>query len=305
MSVPIPPSGEQREIVHGHQRATVVEVGGGIREYEAAGRPVLESYALDAVRDGAHGAPLVPWPNRLEDGRYSFDGSDQQVALSEPGTGNAIHGLLLWRPWRALEREDHRVVMGTTIFPEKGYPFTVEVSVAYELGDGGLEVATTATNVGDRACPFGCGQHPYLSPGDAAIDECTLELDASTRILTDERQLPAGEEDVSGTPFDFREARPLGDVRIDFPFTGLGRDREGLAWVRLGAPDGRTAELWLDEGYSYVELFTGDTLRPERRRRGLAAEPMTCPPNAFRTGTGVVRLEPGESVTTRWGARLA
>jgi aldose 1-epimerase len=196
--------------------------------------------------------------------------------------------------------------MATTLFPKTGYPFLLDVEVEYRLTADGLVVISTATNAGDRACPYGCGQHPYLSPGQGLLDDCDLELAAETRIATDEvRQLPVSTESVAGTPFDFRTRRRIGPLVVDFAFTDLARDPEGRAWVRLWGADGRCAELWVDEGYPYVELYTGDTLAPERRRRGLGAEPMSCPPNAFRSGESVVRLEPGASVTARWGARLS
>lgn len=302
----IPPSGEQHEIAYDEQRATIVEVGGGVREYEVGGRPVLDPYPREAICDGAHGAPLIPWPNRLADGRYSLDGADYQVALTEPAKRNAIHGFLRWRSWQVRERTPERVVMGTTIHPLEGYPFALELSVAYELGEDGLTVTTTATNVGGGPCPYACGQHPYLSPGSGLIDDCSLELDARTRILTDaERQLPTGTEAVAGTDFDFRTARQLGDLRIDFAFTDLARDEAGRAWVRLSAPDSARAELWVDQSYPIVELYTGDTLSEPRRRRGIGTEPMSCPPNAFQTGEGVLRLEPGGSARSQWGARLS
>src|SRR5699024_10340835 len=66
------PSGEQWEITHGNARATVVEVGGGIREYARDGIDILDPFPLDAMCDGAHNMPLVPWPNRIEAGRYTF-----------------------------------------------------------------------------------------------------------------------------------------------------------------------------------------------------------------------------------------
>ncbi len=299
------PSGEQFEIASGDQRATIVEVGGGIRTYTHGGRPVLHPYDRDAMCDGAHGTPLVPWPNRLEDGRYTFDGTEQQVALTEPDKRNAIHGFLQWRPWHAVEHGDDRVVMATRLHPRKGYPFALDVQVEYALAASGLTVRTSATNVGDRTCPYGSGQHPYLSPGNALVDDCVLELPARTRILTDvERQLPIGTEPVDDTPFDFRSGQPVGELEVDFAFTDLSRDDEGLAWVRLTGTDGRRAELWVDETYPIIEIFTADTLAPERRRRGLGAEPMSCPPNAFRTGELVRNLRPGESVTASWGARL-
>jgi aldose 1-epimerase len=301
----IAPSGEQFEITNGEQRASIVEVGGGIREYSVAGRNVLDPYPLEAICDGAHGTPLIPWPNRLADGRYSFDGVDYQVALTEPTKHNAIHGFLRWRAWQATEQAADRIVMGTRLYPLDGYPFTLDISVAYELTDAGLTVSSTAVNIGERACPYAAGQHPYLSPGSGLIDDCTLEVPAATRIVTDpQRQLPTGREPVQGTQFDFRTARSIGNERLDFAFTDLTRDAHGHAVTRLSAPDGKCAELWVDEHYPIVEIYTGDTLAPSRRRRGLGVEPMTCPPNGFQTGDGLIRLQPEEALTTRWGVRL-
>jgi aldose 1-epimerase len=299
------PSGAQFEIAHGEQRATIVEVGAGVREYAVAGRPVLDPYPLEAICDGAHGAPLIPWPNRLADGRYRFDGLDHRLALSEPERHNAIHGLMRWRPWTALEREPSRVLMAARLFALPGYPFTLDLRIDYELSDAGLTVVTTATNLGGSACPYGAGQHPYISPGQGLIDDCILEVPAATRILTDgERQLPGGREPVEGGDYDFRGPRRLADQRLDDPFTDLERDGEGNATVTVRLRDGTRVELWMDQRYRFVELFSGDTLAPDRRRRGLAVEPMTCAPNAFQSGDGLVRLEPGESFKSRWGVRL-
>jgi aldose 1-epimerase len=298
------PSGEQFEIASGGQRAVIVEVGGGVREYSVADRPVLQPYRAEEMCDGAHGAPLIPWPNRLADGRYRFDGADYELALSEPEKRNAIHGLLRWRSWQALERGPSRVVMGTRLHPSPGYPFTLDVSIAYDLDHDGLAVETTAVNIGERVCPYGAGQHPYISPGDGLVDDCLLELPAQTRIVTDdERQLPTGREAVEGDKFDFRNPRRLGDIRLDSAFTDLTRDPTGHAVTRLSRPDGSCVELWVDEHYPFIEVFTADTLAPSRQRRGLAIEPMTCAPNAFQNGEGLVRLVPGQSLTSRWGIR--
>ncbi len=301
----LPPSGAQFELASGSQRATIVEVGGGIREYFDGERPVLEPYDIGDLCDGAHGAVLAPWPNRLADGRYSFDGVERQLALTEPGTGNAIHGLLRWRPWRAVELQTERVLVAARIHPEPGYPFDLEVSVEYRLGTEGLTVKSTARNLGDVPCPYGTGQHPYLSPGEGTIDDCLLELPAGTLITTDERQLPNGREPLGGGELDFLTPRRLGSIAIDAPFTDLRRDADGRARARLRAPDGATVELWVDEAYTYLEVYTGDTLAPPRRRRGLALEPMSCPPNAFQSGESLVRLEPGASHTAQWGVALS
>lgn len=299
------PSGEQFEIAAGGQRATIVEVGGGIRDYTDGGRAVLHPYDVESMCDGAHGAPLIPWPNRLADGKYRFDGVDYQVDLTEPAKHNAIHGFLRWRSWRLQDRGPGYAVMAIRLHPMSGYPFTLDVSVRYEVGDTGLTVTTTATNAGRTALPYAHGQHPYLSPGHGTIDECTLHLRAQTRIDTDaQRQLPTGSQPVAGTPYDFREPRPIGNLQVDYAFTDLARDPDGKAWIRLTGADKKTAAIWVDRNYPIIEVYTADTLATDRQRRGLGSEPMTCAPNALQTGQGIIRLEPGQSVTTTWGARL-
>ncbi|MHA6757680.1 aldose 1-epimerase family protein [Streptacidiphilus sp. PAMC 29251] len=300
-----PPSGQQYEIAFGEQHATVVEVGGGIRSYGVGDRDVLHPYPVDAMCDGAHGAPLIPWPNRLADGRYGFDGEEYQVALTEPEKHNAIHGFLRWRPWQPVHRGSAAITMAAVLHPLQGYPFTLDVQVEYRLGPEGLTVTTTAVNAGERVAPYGCGQHPYLSPGSDGLDSATLTLDAATRVVTDpDRQLPTGTEQVEGTPFDFREGRSLKGLECDFAFTDLGRDQDDRAVVRLLGGDGAITELWVDQSYPYIEVYTADTLAPDRRRTGLGVEPMSCPPNAFNSGEQLIRLEPGASTTSVWGARL-
>lgn len=302
--MPDAPSGEQYEILSGEQHATIVEVGGGIRSYTHGEREVLQGYAREAVCDGAHGAVLVPWPNRLADGRYDFAGVEHQLALSEPATGSAIHGLLRWTPWHALRHDAASVLMGTRLHPQPGYPFDLDVTVDYSLAGDGLTVTTSARNVGADICPFGAGQHPYLSPGGGTLDRCILELAAETVLTPDARGLPAGRHDVAGGELDFRVARPIAATVIDAPFTDLQRDAEGRARVRLTAPDGSCVELWADARHPVLQVFTGDTLTPPRRRTALAVEPMTCPPNALRSGEDLIVLEPGESVALQWGAVL-
>jgi aldose 1-epimerase len=299
------PSGEQFALAFADHSATVVEVGGGVRAYSVGGCDVLEPYPLEAICDGAHGTPLMPWPNRLDGGRYSFDGERFQLPLTEPERGNAIHGLLRWRAWRAIERTPERVVMGIRLHPMPGYPFALDVRVAYELDGRELLVNTEVVNIGTRACPFGAGQHPYLAAGRTSLDNCELQVTATSRIVTDdERKLPVRREPVAGGAYDFGSLRSIGDLEIDLAYADLERDSNGRAWTRLLSPDGAVRELWVDDGYRYIEIYTGDTLAPARRRRGLAAEPMSCAPNAFISGEDLVRLEPGESFSAGWGVRL-
>jgi aldose 1-epimerase len=297
---PVAPSGEQVELTLGDQRAVVVEVGGGLRCYSAGGRELLDGYAADERATSGRGQVLVPWPNRIRDGSYEFDGEQQQLALTEPARANAIHGLVRWSPFAVLQSASDRALMAHTIHPQPGYPFTLAVTVEYVLSSAGLTVTTTATNVGATACPYGCGQHPYLTLGTPTVDELVLTAPGSSVLISDERGEPTVSQTVGRTEFDFRRGRAIGATRLDNAFTDLQRDERGLAHVRLEAPSGDAVTLWMDESYGYVMLFTGDS-RPDVDRRSIAVEPMTCPPNAFRSGTALLRLEPGKSVSCSWG----
>ena len=296
----VAPSGDQVEITFGDQRAVVVEVGGGIRTYSVGGNDILDGYGIDERCPSGRGQLLIPWPNRIQDGSYEFEGHRHELPLTEPTLGNAIHGLSRWEAWRAAEREPSRVVMEHTIHAQPGYPFTLALRVDYSLADSGLSVSTTATNIGADTCPYGAGAHPYLTLGTPTVDRLVLQAPGRRVLVHDERDLPVGSEPVDGTEFDFREARPIGTTTLDNAFTDLERGPDGRARVTLHDPGaGRTVTLSVDEHYAYLMLFTGDPL-PDVNRRALAVEPMTCPPNAFRTGDSVIRLVPGDSVTGVW-----
>jgi aldose 1-epimerase len=296
------PSGTQHELRHGAQHAIVVEVGGGLRAYTSGQADVIDGYDRDQRCSGGRGQPLIPWPNRLRDGRYEFDGHPYQLSLTEPEARNAIHGLVRWANWTLADRDSHRVAMEHVLHPQPGWPGILQLRIEYELGDGGLTVTTSAVNVGAADCPFGTGFHPYLTLGTATVDPLILQSPARRYLATDERGIPTASVAVDGTPLDFRSPRELGTMRLDHGFGDLERDRDGVAWVRIAtAGGGRRAALWVDRAYSHLMLFTGDTLAAPERRRGLAIEPMSCAPNAFQTGVDVARLGPGQSFTGRWG----
>jgi aldose 1-epimerase len=299
----IAPSGEQVELAFGEQRATVVEVGGGVRTYSIGGQPILDGYDVDEMCHSGRGQVLIPWPNRIRDGSYELDGHRHELPLNEKERRNAIHGLVRWARWTVGERAPDRVVMGHVLHPQPGYPFTLLLAIEYSLSEEGLRVETTATNVGAERCPYGAGAHPYLTVGTGSVDPLLLRVPARTVLESDERAIPSGTRAVADTAYDFRQARPIGGTVLDHAFTDLERDPDGLARVRLAAPDTeRTTTLWVDESYPHLMVFTGDPL-PDVARRSLAVEPMTCPPDAFNSGEGLILLEPGEAITSAWGIR--
>jgi aldose 1-epimerase len=218
----------------------------------------------------------------------------------------ANHGLTRWLSWAVVEASDDRVRMGCTLRPRPGYPFTLALEIEYRVHAAGLTVRTRAHNVGRRAAPFGAGQHPYFSLGTATIDPAILQFEAASRLVLDPlRQLPTGERvAVPSSAYDFRTPRPIGGLVLDACFADLATDRSGTWRVSLslaGPARQRRIEVWARPPYRYLQLFSGETLAPERRRQGLAIEPMTCPPNAFQTGTDLLVLQPDQGIDLEWG----
>ena len=295
------PTGQQFTISRGTTRATIVEVGGGLRTFAVASGEVVDGYAAAAMADSGRGQVLIPWPNRLEDGRYEWDGENHQLPINELDASNAIHGLVRFDAFNCISNTDDRVEMSHTLWPRPGYPFTLEIRIAYQIDDLGLTATTTTRNAGSIAAPYGAGQHPYIvPPSGVSVDDCELLVPARCYLETDDRGLPTMTRPVDRTPFDFTSSRKIGPLQLDTAFTDLERDQGGRAHVTLTGRD-RSVTLWADRGYPYVQVFTADTLPDDRRRRSIAIEPMTCPPNALATGTDVVCLAPGDTITTAWG----
>jgi aldose 1-epimerase len=302
----IPLTGSQYQITAGEYRAAVTELGAGLRELTHAGRPLITGYEPDELPPGAAGQLLAPWPNRVDHGRYVFAGAEHQLDLSEPGQDNAIHGLTRWANWAPLRQQDDRVVLAHTLHGRPGYPFCLQLEAEYRLDPAaGLEVTITARNGGSRPAPYGTGSHPYLTAQAPLVDDCSLTLPAGRWLSAGARDIPCGPaEDVTGGPFDFRNRRRIGGTSINHAFTALERDAAGKAWARLSSEATEVA-LWAGDGYRWLQVFTGDTLAEGHRRRALAIEPMTCPPNALATGQDLLVLEPGGSVSHSWGILAA
>jgi aldose 1-epimerase len=301
----LPLTGAQHDITAGDYQATVTELGAGLRKLSFRGRATIVEYRADEMPPAGAGQLLAPWPNRVDGGRYTFAGAQRQLDLSEPSAGNAIHGLTRWHNWRLAAREDSAVELRHVLYGQPGYPFCLELTARYALSaEGGLEVSVSAANAGSAAAPYGTGNHPYLTAGTPLVDDCELELPAARWLAADDRGIPSGPPaDVTGTEFDFRAGRAIGGTRIDHAFTGLTAGPDGRVTARLTGPEAQV-EFWAGPGYGWLQVFTGDALSPDRQRRALAIEPMTCPPNAFVSGTDLITLAPGERVTHHWGIRL-
>ncbi|MFP3464156.1 aldose 1-epimerase family protein [Leifsonia sp. SIMBA_070] len=305
MSTPI--SGTHFGLTSGDYHATIASVGATLRTLEFDGRPLVVPFDADEVRPAFRGATLAPWPNRVVDGRYTFDGEEQQLPLTEPERGHALHGLAAWLDFDAIDRSASSVTFAATIQAQAGYPHRVEVTVAFSLDEDGLLTTVTGTNTGPTRAPWGTGPHPYLVAGDGRVDDWAFTLPADQVLtVTEDRLIPIGlepVEDAEGGIWDFRAARPIGDTFIDHAFTGLSRAADGRTTVRVMAPSGTGVELEWGEDCPWVQIHTADRPIPELHRLGLAVEPMTCPPDAYNSGTDLIALEPGESASASWVIR--
>ncbi|MFV2176346.1 aldose 1-epimerase family protein [Actinomadura sp. LOL_016] len=297
-------TGTQYALAAGPYRAVVTESGASLRELTLLAdggdeRPLVLTHGADEPAPAAFGNLLIPWPNRVDRGRYEYGGRSYRLDLSEPENDCAIHGLVRWASWTAAEREPHRVRLAHRLLGSGGYPFRLDLEVEYALdAETGLTVRLSAHNPGSVTAPYGHGAHPYLTVGEP-LDRCTATLDAARYLPVDDRMIPSGPaQDVAGTPRDLREGPALGDRRIDNAYTGLGRDAAGRCWVTLGGGR-RSVRLWSDEAHPWMEIYTADQA-PEPRA-GLGVEPMTCPPNAFASGEGLIDLEPGDTFRGSWG----
>jgi aldose 1-epimerase len=292
------PTGQQFEITSGPARAVVTEVGAGLRAYTEDDRAYVETFPEDRRPPRGAGTILVPWPNRTRAGRWTWQDQPQQLVLSEPPAGNAIHGLLRHTLYRVAERSADAITLHAVVPVQPGWPVPLDTTIRYAVGRDGLTVTHSVHNIGTAEVPFGIGAHPYLRAGDSATDESTLTLSAAS-LLPLEGGLPTGPTIPVEGEFDFRDGQPLAGRDLDHAF-GDCAPEEGLVRHRLTGPGGGV-ELWADPAFGWVQVFTPDD-HPDRGR-AVAVEPMTCPPDALNTGVGLIHLAPDEQWTGSWGIR--
>lgn len=284
--------------------ATITQVAAGIRSLEVGATALVETFPESSAPPGAAGIVLMPWPNRVAGGLWHLDGAPQQLDISEPKYGNASHGLLRFTGYTLVEHHDARVLQSAAVYPQHGYPFLLHTTVEHALAPDGLTITHRITNHSAESAPVAVGAHPYLRVGDLPVGDLTLTIDASTRLLTDERQIPVSEEAVAGTDFDLTQGRLVGELTIDHGYGGV-RVTDGRSVQSLAAPDGRRVELWADEDFGYLQVFTPTAFAaPEGPRRAVAIEPMTAPADAFNSGKGLRWLASGETWELSWGIRL-
>lgn len=259
-------------------------------------------------RPSGYGIPLLfPWPNRIDHGKFTFDGKTYQLNTPKPGD-HASHGFVLVRPWQVAgsgaSDGDGAWVKSTfqsADFPEIGkqFPFPFAATVVYRLKDGMLQCEFEGTNAGTGEMPVGLGMHPYFAlplTKDGNRDVCTVEMPASKYWPLRSDPIPTGEIlPVDGTIYDVRTPTPLKGRFYDNVWTGV-KLTDG--WSRCTYVDptaGVQVSMEADDAFRELVLYAPES------RPVVCFEPYTCTTNAFNIenqgiDAGMIRLKPGEKL---------
>ena len=283
----------------GGQEAAITPVGAALCAYRVDGRDAVVPFEPGTVPPAFNGAVLAPWPNRLRDGAYEWDGVRQQLPVTEPDRMTALHGLACWQRWGVLSSDASSVTLRLDLPAQPGWPHLLRLDACYSLSDAGLAVTVTAANLGTTSLPYGIGFHPWLSTGGASLDACALQLDAATHVVADDRLLPRRAEPVAGA-YDLRRPTSLAGLDLDDAWTDASTDASGRSWGRLARPDGSCVSVWMEVPLSCWQVCTGDHI-DGFERAGVAVEPMTCLADAFNTRERLVHLAPGACHSVCWG----
>ncbi len=245
-------------------------------------------------------ALLAPFPNRLRDGAYQLDGATHEFPINHPTQHHAIHGFAKLQHFvvKAILLTKNEAAI-TCLYENEGnhegYPFAHSLEVTFSFSEEkGMKIDLCFTNKSDQTIPVGLGWHPYFKISEH-IEDTHLEMVASEQLLVDERMIPTLER----SPFEqFTTLSKIGNTSLDdcFALSEATQTKE-LFEITMQSEQGRL-HYWQETGkekYNFVQLFTPPS------RHCLAIEPMTCAPNAFNNGLGLVLLAPNEVLSGAFG----
>ncbi len=278
------------------------------RETAGVVEPIITAYSGKANKVGGQGDVLIPFPGRVRDGQYTFEGHTYQMPRNDKDGPNAIHGFVRSQLWRVAEHRKNRATFVVDYAPDTtAYPAALQAIVTYSLDENGMMCRFSVKNTGYKAAPVGVGFHPYFAVSEGLIDADTLHLPMQSVLEFGDALIPTGSVlPVEDTPLDFSAPRVIGDTRFNTCFTYPTRDGNGITRIVLSSPEtDRATTVWMDEAFGFVVLYSGDPLPETHRRRALAIEPMTCGSDAFNHPEwGLVALPAGETFAGAWGVTV-
>jgi aldose 1-epimerase len=246
------------------------------------------------TRDGLYaGKILAPWPNRIKDGKYTFNKKDYQLPINEVSKNNSLHGLVANCQWEVIFQDQSKVTLQYLLNQSDIYPGKLQLQVSYEIIEQGVEISVLSENIGDISAPYGVSIHTYLVAGAAVKNnELLLQLPSDQFLEVDaERLLPIKLQPVTGTNFDFISLKKISDLFSDHAFKYSSDYPRSISLLNA---EGQGAEVIFDDQSKWIQIHTADRDLQADSRMAVAIEPMTCPPDAFNSGIDLIVLEPGK-----------
>ncbi|HEX7339121.1 MAG TPA: aldose epimerase [Rhodanobacteraceae bacterium] len=303
----------------------VARRGATLLEYQVpvAGRlcNIVDSYTTADELETYHGsrfAVMAPFANRVADARYHFAGVEHDLAPdAAPDARTIMHGFVRASEFDLLSVDTDdtgaclRLGCHALLEPvHAGYPFKIDLEVAFTLHASGLDVTASLRNMGDSDAPCFFGWHPYLRLREDGIDGLELKLPAQQAIVTNDALIPlpgdAAYRPLDAMPErDFRTWRKLDGCVLDSGFAAPKPDADGRIRSHLRDPEtGLSVAMWQERGVTVV--YTADTLRGAEIRRSIAIEPMEAMTNAFNRPdcAAAITLAPGAERTFHCGLEL-
>ena len=223
---------------------------------------------------------LFPFPNRLRDGRYTFNRQSYQFPINEPERNNALHGFIYNKELEitGIELFENSAFIELT-YTYHGdldfYPFPFKIKITYNISETGFSLTSTIENTGLSKMPYAFGWHPYFLVDKAAM----ISIPDAKLQVVNSRLLPTGEETR------LHGADELMTVEESYD-NAFRPEKEGSFGIETGYFHGRTLKIISDRGFKFFQLYN-----PEKKI--IAIEPVTANIDALNTGDGLIVLEPG------------
>lgn len=286
------------ELSAGEYHAEIRLDGAGLNSLTFNGRNLVEPF-VPLHPEKFRGDVLAPWPNRIRDGKYAYDGVEYRVPLTEPVRQNALHGLVNLSLWSLLSKSLTRAELTYELPESELYPSTLKLHTIYEISEQGLLIEIIVENIGERAAPFGVSIHPYLvADPESKVDYWSLKMPSNRYFRVDDGRLLPIEIETTPQNLDFRSPMQIGNTFIDHAF--LVDESLKEADIEILGPSGSGVGMSYSKNLNWIQIHTADRDGGADSRRSLAVEPMTCPPDAFNSGIDLVHLLPAQIERNTW-----
>lgn len=247
-------------------------------------------------------AKLSPFANRIENGKYNFNGKSFALPIMFPEENNSCHGFLYAKKFNVSNKEINNESASCSLSykydnEDEGYPFTYEIDLTYKLTlNDGLICTTRIKNLSTSAIPISDGWHHYFDL-DVIVDNLMMKLDVLKVIEVNDKKIPTG---ISKPYEKFSKPELINKMNFDTCF--LVNPNAGKSFTQLIDERNKiNLTIWQETGknkFNYLNVYIPSD------RKSIAIEPMTSNINAFNNREGLIILNPYEEFNASIGFHL-